>query len=143
MKKKILWRLGNLPTPEEIRGLVTDGLLTKDEAREILFNEKDETKRDAESLEAEIKFLRELVQKLSARSTIVEQIRYIEKPYQIYPWWGQYQTYCSSGSNQLQTTMAGATMLNTVNLTADTMGNSAQFQANWSAPDNFTDIQTF
>ena len=46
MKKKILWRLGNLPTPEEIRGLVSDGLLTKDEAREILFSEKDETKRD-------------------------------------------------------------------------------------------------
>lgn len=92
MEKKLNWRLGKLPSPDEVRELVKDKIITQDEAREILFSEQEETERDIKSLESEIKFLRELVDKLSKNSsTIVETIRYIEEPYVKYPWYGQYQ----------------------------------------------------
>ena len=98
-KKKMNWRLGKLPTPEEVRGLVCDKIITNEEAREILFREEEETERDVKSLEAEIKFLRDLVDKLSKNpSTIVETIRYVERPYVKYPWYGTYATWCGNTS---------------------------------------------
>lgn len=102
-KKKLNWRLGKLPTPDEVRELVKDKIITQDEAREILFKEEDETERDIKSLESEIKFLRELVDKLSKNtSTIVETIRYIEKPYIRQPWYQQYEVWCGNTTNGLQ-----------------------------------------
>lgn len=102
MTKKIKWRLGDLPTPDELRGLVGDGLLTKEEAREILFVEQDEKARDTKDLEAEIKFLRELVERLSKNSqTVITTIREIERPWSRYPWYQPYYTWCNAvgGSN--------------------------------------------
>lgn len=96
MTTKIKWRLGKLPDPSEVTLLLKEGVLTKDEAREILFSQVTEEDRDKESLQQEIKFLRELVNKLSSRSEIVQYIRYIEKPYTNSPWWSGYQTYCSA-----------------------------------------------
>lgn len=100
MTKKIIWRLANRPTPDEIIALQSSGLLTKEEAREILFNEQEDTARDAKSLESEIKFLRELVERLSKnKSNIIETIRYIEKPYYGQRWYAPYATWCSSGTS--------------------------------------------
>ena len=101
MTKTLQWRLKNLPSTEELRDLVKDKLITVDEARKILFSENTEEDRDKKSLESEIKFLRELVDKLSkSNSTIVETIRYVEHPYIKYPWYGQYNTWCSGIGNQ-------------------------------------------
>ena len=106
MEKKLNWRLGKLPSPDEVRELVKDKIITQDEAREILFSEQEETERDIKSLESEIKFLRELVDKLSKNSsTIVETIRYIEEPYVKYPWYGQYQ-YWGGVQGNAQNTLA-------------------------------------
>lgn len=103
MTKKIKWRLAERPTPSEISLLVEKELLTKDEAREILFSQETEEDRDKKSLESEIKFLRELVEKLSKNnnSTIVETIRYIEKPYYPQPWFQPYATWCSNTSGAI------------------------------------------
>lgn len=94
-KTKIKWRLNQLPTTDELRELVKDKIITQEEARQILFTE--ETKEDVEKqdLAGEIKFLKELVNKLSeGRVTrIVETIREVEKPYKVYPWWGPYGTF--------------------------------------------------
>ena len=69
MTKKIVWRLNEKPTSEALRQLVKDGLLSKDEAREILFSEHDETPIEnipkIEEMRTEIKFLRKLVEKFS------------------------------------------------------------------------------
>ena len=79
--KKIVWRLKEQPTAESLQGLVERNILTKEEAREILFSSEEAEDRDKKSLESEIKFLRELVEKLSNdKSRIVEIIREAEKP---------------------------------------------------------------
>ena len=98
MTKKMIWRLKEQPSTESLRELVKDGLLTKDEAREILFSSREEDERDVESLQSEIKFLRDLVEKLSKSQTkTVEIIREIEKPYYSRPWYRPYEFWCSSG----------------------------------------------
>jgi len=151
MTKKIKWRLSKLPDPLELADLVKGGLLTKDEAREILFTEENDEDRDKQSLKEEIKFLRELVQKLSnnSRSEIIRTIEYIEKPYRKYDWWQPYQMYCSTGSDgQLNANSAlyqTTTGLNTAYLSsqATTGGLSVTYSSNMDTDSSFTDVKTF
>jgi len=97
---KLVWRLKESPTTEALRELVKDKILTNDEARQILFSSETVEERDAESLKGEIKFLRELVEKLSNRSQIVEIIREIQTPYKKYDWCNPYTTWMNiSNSN--------------------------------------------
>ena len=104
--KKLVWRLGKLPSVEELRELVKDKIITQEEAREILFSSETEENRDKKSLESEIKFLRELVEKLSnnSRTSIVETIKYIEKPYWKYDWYQPYKVYCKSDDSAVSLT---------------------------------------
>ena len=97
MMKKLIWRLKEQPTSESLQELVSSQILTKDEAREILFSSETEEDRDKKSLESEIKFLRDLVEKLSQGNNgrIVEIIREVEKPYRVYPWYPCYQSWCT------------------------------------------------
>ena len=126
--KQLKWRLGKLPTPDEVRELVKDKIITQEEARDILFNEETEESRDEDSLKAEIKFLRELVEKLSSHSQIVETIRYIEKPYVNKPWYDPYTIWCSAG---------------TVTTYAGTSSGSGITNAYTSTSSGFGDIRTF
>lgn len=97
MTNKIVWRLKEQPSSESLRELVKDGILTKEEAREILFSSETEENRDKKSLESEIKFLRELVDKLSSgRTQILETIREVESPWRKYPWYNPYITWCQN-----------------------------------------------
>ena len=120
MTKKLKWRLSKLPTPDEVRELVKDKILTNEEAREILFSEEVESKKSADDLKQEIKFLKELVEKLSNnnRSQIIETIRYIEKPYYHWNWYQPYQMWCGGTQNLLATNDGSLNLLatNTVNL---------------------------
>jgi hypothetical protein len=111
MTKKIVWRLKEQPTSENLRELVKDKILTNDEAREILFSSQEETERDKKSLEDEIKFLRELVEKLSQnKSQIIEVIKEIRVPYykdywfQPYIRWQDNIVLCQNTTNYLQGT---------------------------------------
>ncbi len=110
MTKKIKWRLGTLPSPEEVADLFKQSLLTKEEAREILFSEVDEKERDVKSLESEIKFLRELVERLSKdRTKVIETIRTVQLPYYTQYWFQPYQQWCGvSTGNSIVTSYAGA-----------------------------------
>jgi len=97
MKKKIIWRLKEQPTAETLQRLVENKILTKDEARQILFSFEEEKERDENSLKAEIKFLRELIEKLAeSRSQIITTIREVEIPYKRYPWFEPYSTWTFS-----------------------------------------------
>lgn len=131
MTKKLKWRLSSLPTPSELRELVKDKIITQEEAREILLTSEDIDERDKKSLESEIKFLRELVETLSTKSSIVESIRYIQGPYQSYPWYQGYYTWCSgtSGSVGCITASSGTTLTSS---TGSVITDSS-----------FTDIKTF
>lgn len=141
MTKKLIWRLREQPTAQSLQGLVDKSILTKDEAREILFSTETEEDRDKKSLESEIKFLRELVEKLSkSRSEIIETIRVVEKPvYREYPYWKYYNAWCVNGIGDPPSSM-GSYTLNSLtncasgNLTASTLPDTAR---------NFSDIKTF
>ena len=112
MNTKLKWRLKEQPSTESLRELVKDGILTKDEAREILFSSETEEDRDKKSLESEVRFLRDLVEKLSRdRTQIVEVIREIRTPYYQQPWYSPYGAWCSSGTIGLSTTVGASDSL--------------------------------
>jgi KaiC/GvpD/RAD55 family RecA-like ATPase len=107
-KTNLIWRLGKLPTVEELQKLIIDKIITKEEAREILFKSEEidtEEKRDKKSLESEIKFLRELIETLSKHNNnvIIDNIKLIEKHYKSYPWYQPYYywTYPSYSNGSL------------------------------------------
>lgn len=112
MTKKIKWRLSNLPTVDELLSLVNAKLITQDEAKEILFTQEDVEDRDKKSLESEIKFLKELVEKLSDNKRIIETIRVVEKHYNHYPWYQPYNYWTNAGSTgvvgSVTTSLVGA-----------------------------------
>ena len=111
--EKIVWRLKEQPTVENLRELVKNGILSKDEAREILFSSETEEARDKKSLEGEIKFLRELVEKLAKRSDIITTIREIEVPYRRWDWHRSYSTWCG-GTTYTTTENNPSTTLSTI-----------------------------
>ena len=123
MTKKIVWRLKEQPTSEMLRELVKDNILTKNEAREILFNLEEQTDRDIESFKSEIKFLRELVEKLANPQKVVEIIREIEKPWKPYCWWQPYWVWSTTSCGYSSNTNTSALMA--------------------GASSNFSDIKTF
>lgn len=99
MTKKLSWRLSKLPTPDEVRELVKDKIITQDEARDILFSSETEEERDVKSLETEIKFLRALVDKLAnGKTQIIQTIEKVQVPYKKYDWYQPYLYYCNGGT---------------------------------------------
>lgn len=127
MTKKLVWRMGKLPTVEELRQLVQDKIITQEEAREVLFNLEEEEDRDKKSLESEIKFLRELVEKLSkTRSETITTIKEIGVLYRRWDWWSPYVRWCNNPAWNASITSG------TYNLSADTTTDC-----------NFSNIKTF
>lgn len=142
MTTKIKWRLKALPETHEIAHLVKEGILTKEEAREILISLETDDDRDKKSLQDEIKFLRQLVESLSSsRSKIIETIRYVEKPYINQQWWPNYQFYCANDTAQNGLIATGTS--NTVNALYTTTGSSNLVSFNTDSPEGFSDIKTF
>ena len=61
-KTKLNWRLTDLPTAGEVAELVDSEVITKEEARDILFNEKEATStKEVEALKEQIKFMDNLL----------------------------------------------------------------------------------
>lgn len=154
MKTKIVWRLKEHPTTKNIQELVTTGILTKDEAREILFSSEAEEDRDKRSLENEIKFLRSVVEKLSqgANTKIIEVVREIATPrYLNYPWYTPYQTWCYNAAGNALSSATGTYISNgtgmLTGLSAHTTEGSTTASIDYvttaSTAGNFSDIKTF
>lgn len=136
MTKTLKWRLSKLPTPEELTLLVEKQILTKEDAKKILLSSEED--RDKESLEAEIKFLRQLVEKLSnSKTQIIETIRTVEPIYIKQPWYQPYY-YWTSGT----LTTSGDCGTNGT-LTLNQPLNDSVMCANYTASSDFTDIKTF
>lgn len=115
-KETLKWRLSKLPTSDEVLALIKDGVITKEEGKAILFSTESEEERDEASLKAEIKFLRELVEKLANKQTdrIVETIRLVQKPYYGYGWYKPYDQYVF-GSSSGSLLASGTALNNAVN----------------------------
>lgn len=136
------WRLGKLPTVEELLKLIENKLITQDEAKTMLFSSEKEG--DIKSLEEEIKFLRGLVEQLSKNnsSRIVEVIREVEKPWRQYPWYNPYVVWCtntlrgtSSGSDTCTTSGTGTVNAFNTNTSGSMTGGSTNA--------SFSSIKTF
>jgi hypothetical protein len=142
--KKLIWRLGKLPSVDELQSLVKDKIITQEEARDILFKSESDEDRDKESLKSEIKFLRELVQQLSgSQNRIIETIKYIEKPYYKWSWYEPYRVYCQTSDLVTYTTSTSANIAtattNGTNLVIGTSGSNTIT----THDQVFTDINTF
>lgn len=133
-KTKLVWRLANRPTSDEVLALINNSVISKDEGREILFSLDTEEDRDKKSLESEIKFLRELVEKLSSDKTrIVEVIKEVYKPYQNWGWYQPYYTWTTTTSD------LSVNGTNTVYLSSSSLNN----QITNTVTAGFSDIKTF
>lgn len=114
MKNKILvWRLKEQPTAESLAILTQEGIITKDEAKDILLESRIMSDGDdgisKESLKEEIKFLRNLVEKISNKGQIMTTIREIEIPkYKEREWYQPYYIWCSSDGNESFTYSSGS-----------------------------------
>lgn len=82
--QKLVWRLKTTPTVGEVNDLLANGIIDKDEAREILFKFEKEEEADPltlSRLEKELDFLRGLVLKVMSEGTTTNTIiKYIERP---------------------------------------------------------------
>jgi hypothetical protein len=125
MKNKLIWRLGKLPSVEELLKLVNDKVISKEEMRDVLFNSETKEEVDKKSLEGEIKFLRELVTKLSTKSTIIETVRTIQPTYITQPWYGPYYTWCSTGTTGSYTTTTAQDGCSTISYATASVSGSA------------------
>ena len=123
MKKndKMVWRLKESPSTESLRELVKDEILTKEEARQILFSIESDEDGDVKSLKSEINFLRELVEKLSSKVNYYPIWNGINVyPYQKYPWYSVYQTAFSGNTGNTFSNNS----INTVHTLAGSSGTS-------------------
>ncbi len=99
MTSQLKWRLSKLPTVDELLKLVSDKVITQEEAKEILFNKETESERDIESYKQEIKFLKEVIDKLGDKTRIVEVVKQYVPYYIQQPFYQPYWTYCSYESS--------------------------------------------
>ena len=98
MTKELIWRLGKLPTPQEVSTLINDKVITKDEARDILFRTEEVEEEKPEDLKAQVKFLKEVIEKLSNKDyTRVKEIIVEYKPsYSGVYWYGPYNGWATT-----------------------------------------------
>lgn len=99
-KDDLVWRLKELPTAEGVSRLVEQGIITADQARDILFSKPVEKNTDEENkaLKEQVKFLQELVDRLvSQRHSIAVPYTYTVKTPLVY--WNNLTTYSSGTSN--------------------------------------------
>ena len=131
--------MGKLPEPLEVMHLVQNEIITKEEAKDMLFSEDTEEERDKKSLQSEIKFLRELVEKLSKNpDKIVETIRYIEKPYYNWNWYRPYAVWMSGSSITSSGSSSG-----TATYVATSGNQLATISGSSGVGGNFSSISTF
>lgn len=147
MKIKNVWRLKDQPTTTNVLELVNANLITKEEAKDIIFTQQTEEGRDNKSLQSEIKFLRDLVDKLSngQSNRVVQIIHEVQKPYQQWGWYQPYYTWCSTATigNNVLTTDSTNVLLN--GISNATTGIAAVSYANAQTAGNtsFSNIKTF
>lgn len=144
--KKLIWRLSRLPDALELQALVKDGIMTKEEAREILFKHEDDKEPKSEELKSEIEFLRKLVESLS-KGNLNRVTEYIYTyPNPNHPWYQPYYGWCSTAgvtSNAINYMTAGSGLVDSISMqTASAMGTSNPYDLSASGL-NFSEIKTF
>lgn len=97
---KLIWRLQERPTVENISKLVEQGIIDKFQAKKLLFEETTQSQvKNLNDIQNELKLLRELVMKLSERNSGVYPIiiREVEEHIRS-PWIQPYATWTNATS---------------------------------------------
>lgn len=96
-RKKLTWRLSDLPTAAEVADLVNAGVLERDEARQILIKEEVpmSDKEETEALKEMVRTLQDAVRDLMSRPTIAPYTKVVEVQPRYRPYW---DTIFMSGS---------------------------------------------
>ena len=127
--KKNIWRLSTQPTVDEITTLLDKEVITKEEAKEILFRNEEELKVDQlKEIKEEIKFLRDMVLQLSKKDPEVvyrDIYKYIEgHPTYPKPYWKEWYTLCSNTAKSVGDTVTYNAMSSFTNGTNSKLTNS-------------------
>jgi hypothetical protein len=113
---KLVWRLKTTPTVDEVQSLLEKDVITKEEAREILFNVEQEEATDTTSLQdlkKEIEFMRGMMLQIMNNGSTRTVIEYVHKyPQNQFEWIRPYYIL----ANNLPKTG----FINTVNLSSGT-----------------------
>jgi hypothetical protein len=83
MKKEdrnLVWKLGELPNAGELANLVDSEVITKEEAREIMFGSPGSDKDRVKALEDQVELLLGLVKSLSNRTPQIINVPYTSSP---------------------------------------------------------------
>lgn len=116
-KKNLTWKLTELPTAGHLADLVKSEVISKEEAREIMFGSAENDKEKVKALEELVKFLEDLVKDLSKNRTTYTPFHhtfyYNQTPYWDKYWDRTYEVLCSAGlsvvSGPITTTAKGKT----------------------------------
>lgn len=132
--KKLVWKLKDLPTGDELASLVEQKVITPEEAREIILSEEKVDSNALKAKEEEIKFLRDLVDTLARRhngwTTIYHEYERLTPRYPV--WYTSYQPLMQTYSKTFGPTLSlggvtatSGTMTNAVNTVQSYASNSS------------------
>lgn len=97
-KTTLKWRLADRPSVNDVATLLVQDLVTKDEAREILFSAETQEIKELSDLQEEVKFLRGLVDKLAKPQvqTVIREVERLKPSYWQYDWYKPYYTLANT-----------------------------------------------
>lgn len=117
-KRNLSWKLGEFPTASELADLVEIGVISKEEAREMMFGSAENDKEKIQALEEQVEFLRDLVETLSKNKTqtIIRDWTY-DRPVRWYhtPYWRDTVTFMNNAGYKLSDNTAIGSTTGTVN----------------------------
>lgn len=123
-KNELKWRLKDLPDASGIAELVKQGVVTKEEARELLFNKETPSKNNesdiVKALKKQIEFLEELVKDLAQKSTETRTIYQTVERYK--PYWEKYSPYWMSVGGSVGSAVSGKADINLTSYTNKLIG---------------------
>lgn len=132
-KTNLVWRLPSKLTLDDIQKMIELKIISPEEAKELTFNSSDDNEK-VKALEEQVKFLKELVDKLSTQSPQVIW-RYVETYRPSYPVWSTsnllgnaYTVLCSTASGSTLTT--GSNSVNATYTAAGTGGTTINNKVN-------------
>lgn len=95
------WRLKQLPTAEGVSKLVEQKIITPEQAKELLFSKPEDPDLEKTALKEQVKFLLELVEKLSHHQRGITLVPYSQTITTPLIYWKNLTTYSSGSSNAL------------------------------------------
>ncbi len=141
---KLKWRLTKLPTVDELTLLVEKNIVTKEEAKEILFNNETDESRDKDSLKDEIKFLRGMIEKLADKSRVSSIVYEYRDMYPNVQWYTPYYSWSNQGYSFGNSSIALCGASDTMNCnTSNSLSSLVDTGGSSCSAANFSEIQTF